>query len=870
MPQLVSPGLLMTPRHGGGGDNLPTIQPLSALYESDSSTVFTAASITADREKYAIDRFIKYCKHGGFWDRNALNDNAGIWLMCQGSESACLVNLLHPGTHDLTKVGTPTFTAFDGVSSSSTSNYYDSGIQLGDLTQDSCSIGGYCLTNNAGATNAYDMGAIDGSSNGTRIMAISTTSLRAGAVNSAAGTIGATTDWALPGMVGVNRNGSATEYGAFNYGVKRVAKSANSVDITSTATISFLFMKAGTTYSRQKWGLFFLLDGLSDAEYAVLHGAVKTLVDGFRYGLPNTQPAGYGDASPSFDAVYYGNSMSAFVRAYRAAEQGLSVAIVTDWLTESVEQYGGMPANGLGWVDISGTASPATSGLLREMGKQINIRDGHTDGNNQAGMSHPVQSWNIQVRRMMDSTRSSGSLPGRDISIFHSAGLRSVAKATNNAITSITTNDGRVLTARRYGEESYDGDLIYISGCPYTSGREAAGSDKEALNGYHISQRSKPGDDTTSNAYDIDPYVTEGDADSGLLPDIILPPSYTDGQAIPSLQGMNFRLQWVNGNATGFAPRCAPLTGGVTYAATDDYNASRYEVLGRYFDACAAADHDVARADLVTIGREVRSNIIDINNAAGVSTDYGQSGDNYLAAGASLTARQAVIKDLIDYTIGYIYWLGASGDDRIPSSIQTFFSTYYGLDATAFVDWVTWKPMYIPGLPYRREPIYMLNNAASSGFKLDANDVAATDSGTPRSVKTISAIKYPMDCHNAKWIAYDAGDGSGTVLWRQGGYGDDSSGGTDGKAPWPMEASMPVKADCPNLSSATCPAMTKVAYAAARMEQSMCQAAELLAIIDAVSIEDEVAVQDVDYDTVRTRAAALTDVSVLPDLPVTD
>ncbi len=179
-------------------------------------------------------------------------------------------------------------------------------------------------------------------------------------------------------------------------------------------------------------------------------------------------------------------------------------------------------------------------------------------------------------------------------------------------------------------------------------------------------------------------------------------------------------------------------------------------------------------------------------------------------------------------------------------------------------------PLYWPKLPYRREPIYMLNNGTSGGAVLDAIDGTATDGGAPRiSSNIVSTVQYQsFDYHQAKWLAYDAGDGSGTVIWRQGSFSDTTQGNTNQRTPWPMEVSMPVKADCPILLTSTCPSMTKVMYSAARMEPQMALAAQLEGLIAGQSITDDVAVQDVTYSSVRSKALASPD-SVQPLLTIT-
>lgn len=860
--QFVQFGRGMAAGRKTGAVVLPTIQALSAYWEAETPALETALSLTA-AEKYAIDEFIKHCKAGGFWTRNAALTNTGIWLMCQGTEAKCLVNLLHPGTRDLVKNGSPTFAAFDGVSSSASTAFYDTSIPINGVSLNSVSIGCDVLTGNAGLANAYEMGVLYNSSAARLALmsAAATTNVTTGATMSATASLG--TSMGQYSMKAMSRTGAAG-YNYFNAGLARGTITAASVSTSDTTTITLLKANGLSVAGQQKCALYFVLDGLSDAEMAILHAAIRTLVDAYRYALPKVQPAGYGDATVTVDAVYAGNSLSAFARAYAAKEQGLNVAIVLDWMAEHVTQFGGHPAGGLGWVDIGGV-SPATTGIFNEMGVEINARAGNADGNTQGGRSFDGRSWSIEVRKLCDPNRSGGNIPGRDIPIYMSTGFRSVAKNGSNAITSLTTNDGRVFNASIFGDETYEGDLIYLAGLPYTIGREADGTSQENK-GYHIAQVGRPNDGSTS--YNLNCRVDALDPSSALLPFISLPPSYTEGQAYPAVQQNCFRL-----TAQSSTPRHGTLMGGVTWAPPAGYDAANYEIVGRYLAACTAGGHTATITEFFTTSRAVRTLTTaagaDLNNSTAISSDFGQTGNDYIQAGMNIAARKAAMLKNMAWMQGLIYWIAQSGDARIPAALVTSFGTTWGLDYCNHLGRVSWKPLYWPGVWYRREPTYQLNNDANGGFRYTANDSIRANGATPRSVKTISNIKYDFDHHAEITIEYDAG--SGPVLHRQGGFSGVQTTvlGANGYDPWPLEASLPNKADCPNLGTSTAPSMTKAAWSGARMEPSMVQAAECLGVADYLAVSGGIALQDVNYTTLRAAVLALPR-GVAADIPQTN
>ncbi|WP_425341080.1 hypothetical protein [Agrobacterium larrymoorei] len=82
--------------------------------------------------------------------------------------------------------------------------------------------------------------------------------------------------------------------------------------------------------------------------------------------------------------------------------------------------------------------------------------------------------FNREVRRRLEEL---------DIPVYHSEGLDKVNVA-NKRIVSVRTKEGRMINADYWHDGSYSILLAVRAGCSYIMGREAAGTGKEANNGW--------------------------------------------------------------------------------------------------------------------------------------------------------------------------------------------------------------------------------------------------------------------------------------------------------------------------------------------------------------------------------------------------
>ena len=197
------------------------------------------------------------------------------------------------------------------------------------------------------------------------------------------------------------------------------------------------------------------------------------------------------DEAGGFDVCVYGATASGIAAAMGAADGGAKVVVV-----EPSRWLGGMSGGGLNAIDW---------GNKRTVGK--------------LALKLLIEKDDVAMRELYKS-----ELAQRGIPVIYEHRLASVMKE-GARIRSIALDhappdkygcpieqplkaNAKTVAARLFIDCSYEGDLMAKSGVSYTWGRESREEYGESLGGVRpILMR-----------YDIDPYVTPGDAKSGLLP----------------------------------------------------------------------------------------------------------------------------------------------------------------------------------------------------------------------------------------------------------------------------------------------------------------------------------------------------------------
>jgi hypothetical protein len=488
---------------------------------------------------------------------------------------------------------------------------------------------------------------------------------------------------------------------------------------------------------------------------------------------PGLRAAGVVDV----DVCVYGGTSGGAIAAVAAARLGKNVALVC-----VNNHVGGMTSSGLGVTDV-GTYPSSIGGFAAEFYARVGQAYGSTN---------PVYWFEPHVAEQTFLQM----LNGAGVSIYTNEQLASVTMS-NQYLTQITMNDGKVYLAREFIDATYEGDLMAQSGVTYTWGREGTNVYGESLAGVFLN----------SVAYPCDPYVVPGNPASGLLPLIQSNAPGTIGAGDQRVQTYNFRL-CLTQNPTNQIPIAAPT----------NYAEATYELLRRYIDAYVATNGSIVLEDLIDVQQLIPNGKTDINANGDVSTDF--IGYNYTYPTNTYAGRQAIYQQHKDYVAGLLYYLANS--TNVPASVRTNMQSWaYAKDE--FQDNGGW-----PYLMYVREARRMISDYVM--LQQDAQGLrAATDS--------VALANYTLDCHGAARLAVN-----GVSRW-------EGSIGTSVPEPYPVSyrAIVPSAGQCANLFCTFALSASHVGFASVRMEPVFMMISQSAGTAAAFAIDDQVPAQQVNY-----------------------
>ena len=497
------------------------------------------------------------------------------------------------------------------------------------------------------------------------------------------------------------------------------------------------------------------------------------------------------------DIVVYGGSSAGVIAAVQATRMGKTVALV-----EPGKHLGGLSSGGLGWTDIGNKA--AIGGLSHEFYRRI----GQHYNKPEAWTFEP----GVAEREFAALLKDAG------ISCHFQQRLAAV-KQEGARIVEITTTQGEVFRARMFIDASYEGDLMAKAGVAYHVGREANATYGETLNGIR--------GQTPKHQFlvAVDPYVKPGAPGSGLLPFVQPAELGQPGDGDKSVQAYNFRLCLTRTPAN--RKPIDPPAG---------YDPKAYELLGRYFDALAAAGTKVTLKNFLKIDM-VTPEKTDINNNGGFSTDA--IGLSHAYPEADYATRDRLWAQHLDYVKGLLTYLATS--PRVPADIRADMQQW-GLCRDEFVDTGGW-----PHQMYVREARRMISDYVMTEKNCRRVEVV------PDSV---GLAAYNMDSHNCQRLV------------RNGRAENEGDVQVAPMSPYPISyrAIVPGAAQCENLLVPVCLAASHIAYGSIRMEPVFMILGQSAATAAALAIDEKVPVQRVDYPALRTRLEA--DAQILDWVPV--
>ncbi|MFG0265730.1 MAG: FAD-dependent oxidoreductase [Rhodopirellula sp. JB055] len=519
-----------------------------------------------------------------------------------------------------------------------------------------------------------------------------------------------------------------------------------------------------------------------------------------------SMPATAADPDP-VDLVVYGGTSAGLAAAVQAHRMGKSVIVI-----EPSQRVGGLTTGGLGQTDIGNKA--AIGGIAREFYEDI------------ASYYQAPAAWKFQrsneYRGGGQSKTAAGEAamwtfePSAALSVYQDwierDGIRvdygkrldrSVVMTTRSLparIIAIRMESGETYRARMFIDATYEGDLLAAAGVSYTIGREANEQYGETLNGVQtkmaIHHQLRKG---------IDPYVVAGDPSSGLLPHIDPAGPGQEGGADHRVQAYCFRMCLTDHPENR-----------IPFHKPEGYQPLWYELMLRNYEA----GEDAAP----WINSPMPNRKTDTNNRLGFSTDF--IGQNYDYPEASYEEREKIIAEHRLYQQGLMWTL--ANHPRVPENVRKQVSRW-GMCKDEFVEGNGWQDQLYIREARRMVGEYVMTQRNCQGLPVE---------------DPIGLAAYTMDSHNQQRYV----DENGHVR----NEGDVQVGGFP---PYGISyrSLVPKRREVSNLLVPVCLSASHIAFGSIRMEPVFMVLGQTSATAAAMAIDDQVAVQDVNYERLAKR-----------------
>ena len=512
------------------------------------------------------------------------------------------------------------------------------------------------------------------------------------------------------------------------------------------------------------------------------------------------------------DIIIYGGASAAITAAVQATKMDKSVIVV------SPDQHlGGLSSGGLDYTDTGNKS--VIGGLSREFYQRVYQHyqqaeawkwQKQSEYGNQ-GQGTPAIDGDLRTMWIFephvaekvfeDFVREYGITVYRDEWLDRENGV----SLENGQITAFQTLSGKTFKGKIYIDATYEGDLMASAGVSYHVGREANSVYGEEWNGVQTGVLHHG----HWFAKDISPYVIPGDPSSGLLPRVSDENPGEKGAGDKKIQAYCFRMCLSN-HPENQVPFTKPAT----------YDPEQYALLARVYEA--GWDETFQKFD------PIPNRKTDTNNHGPFSTD--NIGMNYDYPEASYERRKEIIQEHESYQRGLMYFL--ANDESVPVAVRQEMSRW-GLARDEFLDNDHW-----PHQIYVREARRMIGT-----FVMTENEVLSKKP-VPQPVGMGS---YTMDSHNVQ--RYIKPDG---FVQNEGDIGV--------SVPQPYQidyrALIPKKEECTNLLVPVCVSSSHIAFGSIRMEPVFMILGHSAATAAAMSIDQNIAVQDLAYETLRAKLLA--------------
>lgn len=504
------------------------------------------------------------------------------------------------------------------------------------------------------------------------------------------------------------------------------------------------------------------------------------------------------------DVVIYDATPAGISAAISARRAGVSVLLISPH-----HHIGGLTTSGLGATDVG--AAKSVGGIGREFYRAVRdhydqdshwTRQKRTEFRGRGHARGETVAWTFEphvAEQILESMLSDA-----EVRVIRGVGIdRSHAMKTRSIpwrLMGLRLLDGRSVRGKIFIDASYEGDLLPMAGVPFTVGREANDQHDETLDGVQLARATKH-----QFATPVSAHVDPDDRGSPLLPGIVAEPHPADGSSDDGIQAYCFRMCLTDDGANQ-----------LPWTAPEGYDPGRYELLLRTFDGGAS------RVPWHIVAMPNRKS--DVNNNGAVSTDF--IGGNHHYIEATDEVRLQIINDHRRWQQGLIWTLATH--PRVPEQVRKETNRWRPA-ADEFTDNDGW-----PWRIYVREGRRMLSTVVMNENHV-RGEITVEDS--------IGLASYGMDSHHVHRRAVD-----GFVR----NEGDVQVGGF---SPWPISyrAIVPPPRSCSNLIVPVAISSTHIAFGSARMEPVYFMLGESAGIAAALSIDNGIPVQGIDYSLLRSR-----------------
>ena len=518
-------------------------------------------------------------------------------------------------------------------------------------------------------------------------------------------------------------------------------------------------------------------------------------------------------AAETYDVIVYGGTSSAITAAIQAKKMGKSVIVVSP-----DKHLGGLTSGGLGFTDSGNTGS--IGGLSREFYHRVYQKYQHDDawqwekkeeyanqGQGTRAMVHGDQTmWIFEphiAEAVFNEWVAEMNIPVvRDTWLDREKGVRK----EGSRIVSITTLDGKTYAGKQFIDATYEGDLMAAVGVSYHVGREANSVYGETWNGnqagiLHHRHWFKPGA--------VDPYKVAGDPSSGLLRYISTDSPGVRGEGDNRVQAYCFRV-CMSRHPENRIPFPRP----------EGYEPEAYALMLRVFDYGWRETFD--KFDAIPNWKT------DTNNHGPFSFDF--IGENYDYPEASYERRKEIIAEHVRYQQGLLYFI--ANDPRVPEEVRRRMSQW-GLPKDEFLDNGGW-----PHQLYIREARRMVGEYVMT--ELDCL-------GKRTAPRPVGMGSYALDSHNIR-----------RYITVEGHVQNEGDIGVSVPYPYSIDfgSLLPKKEECSNLTVSVCVGTSHIAFGSVRMEPVFMILGQSAATAAVFAIDENIAVQDVDYEKLKERLLA--------------